>query len=168
MTKLGATSIQEIRLYGKQSGSDLLFWKQELKLDSQANYAQVLSDQSVEQSPISIAQKDDTLLECHGIASILILKSNGIVIRRLGGFLNPHKKGEHFISYDEILNVQVYEPGLSYGFLYFQLAGESVSTIEFMEAASSSNAITFTVKNSSEFEKVRILVLKNLVPVHSG
>jgi DNA-directed RNA polymerase subunit M/transcription elongation factor TFIIS len=176
MNKLGAASIQKVKIYGKQSGDDFPVWQQEFELNSPLLINNLPSINNVKASVLTTQNqasdivKDVILLECRGDATILTVKSEGVMIQRLGGLLSVHKKGERFIPYKNIINLQLHKPGtFSYGFIYFQIVGSQASGIKYMEAASDVDAVIFQNDKLSEFDKARFLVLENLnLPSHSS
>jgi DNA-directed RNA polymerase subunit M/transcription elongation factor TFIIS len=166
MTKLGASSIQKVKIYGKQSDSDFPTWDQEFKLQlaSQISHPQIPSAESrpiESKSSLSIAS-DKILIECHGTACALIVKQSGVVIRRLGGFLSVHAKGDRFVSYDDILNMQFHEASFPYSFIYLRITESSPNDIKVGEAASNPDAIVFAKEKVSNFDKARILISDNI------
>ena len=106
--------------------------------------------------------EDKTLLECNGNSTILIVKERGVLIRRLGGFMSAHMKGERFIAYNNIINIQIYpSTTLKYGFIYFQTIRSSISTIKYLEAASNPDAVIFYHDKQSEFDGAISLISEN-------
>lgn len=169
MSRLGAPSIQKVKIYGKQTDSDFPAWHQEFDLKSpqSTNDLPVASNAKgvslTTQIKPSNPTQDVILLECRGDATLLVVKTQGVLIKRSGGLLSTHSKGEKFIAYKSISNIQFHDSSaLSYGFIYFQLAGSPTSSIKYLEAASNPDAIVFYNDKLSEFNKARLLILENV------
>jgi hypothetical protein len=163
MNKLGAASISKVLIYGKNAGNEFPLWQNEFAL----NIIQTPLDLPVDALAIKVDEtrevQDAVLLECSGIAAILIVKTSGIIIRRLGGMLSVHSKGERFIAYKNIVNIHFQNPkGLAYGFIYFQLVGSTVSTIGYSEAASDQDSVPFVNVKLPDFDKARFLISENV------
>ncbi|MBD2134292.1 hypothetical protein H6F47_18090 [Sphaerospermopsis sp. FACHB-1094] len=160
--KLKAPSIKKVIIYGKQIGNDFPAWQQEFDFlntesvdDKSSN---TLSVEVIGQSK----SKNTTIYECQGDAVHLIIETDGVLIKRLGGLLASHPKGERFISYKNILKIQFHQSGrFTYGFLYFQLTN-SIENISYLEAASNPNAVVFFHDKLSEFEKARVFILDKI------
>lgn len=156
INKLKPPSINKVIIYGKQTGNDFPVWQQEFEL---------LNTQSLNKQPKALSteatkprvSKD---FECPGHLTTLVIKNNGVVIKRLGGFLCPHKKGERFILYSDIINIQFFgSTSYTLGFIYFQLADSPVN-LKHLEAASNQNSVVFYHDKLSEFDKAKIFVLE--------
>ncbi|BAY42220.1 hypothetical protein NIES2111_66160 (plasmid) [Nostoc sp. NIES-2111] len=162
INKLKAPSIEKVIIYGKQIGNDFPVWQQEFDfLNTQSFNDKQPKSLSGEVNKSSLC-KNTNVLECNGDATTLVIQTDGVVIKRLGKFLSTHTKGERFIAYSKILNVQFHNSGsLSYGFIYFQLAGFPID-IKYLEAASNQNTIVFFHDQLSEFDKAKSLVLEKI------
>ena len=144
LNKLEAASIRKVKIYGKQTGSDFPVWDQEFDLTSiQPTFTSNVTDDLQVISPVNKSRsfkvnEDKTLLECNGNSTILIVKERGVLIRRLGGFMSAHTKGERFIAYNNIINnIQIYpSTTLKYSFIYFQTIRSSISILKYLETAS--------------------------------
>ncbi|MDF5734903.1 MAG: hypothetical protein PUQ00_04180 [Nostoc sp. S13] len=158
INKLKPQSINKVIIYGKQTGNDFPVWQQEFDF---------LNTQSLNKQPKALSaeatkprvSKD---FECYGDATILALKNDGVLIKRLGKLFSSHTKGERFIAYRNILNIQFHNSGsLSYGFIYFQIAGSS-GNLKYLEAASNHDTVIFFHDKFSEFDKARFLILEKI------
>ncbi|MCC5634112.1 hypothetical protein LC613_42695 [Nostoc sphaeroides CHAB 2801] len=163
ISKLKARSIEKVIIYGKQTGNDFPVWQQEFDfLNTQSLNDKQQKTLSGEVTKPSISTRNTAILECNGDATTLAIKTDGVLIKRLGKFLSSHTKGERFIPYSNILNIQFHNSGsLSYGFIYFQLAG-SPGNIKYLEAASNQNTVVFFHEKFSEFDKARFLILEKI------
>ena len=156
INKLKPPSINKVIIYGKQTGNDFPVWQQEFELLN----TQSLNKQPKALSTESITPKVSKDFECHGHLTTLVIKNNGVIIKRLGGFLSPHKKGERFILYSDIINIQFLgSTSNTFGFIYFQLAGSPIN-LKYLEGASNQNSVVFYHDKLTEFDKAKIFVLE--------
>lgn len=108
--------------------------------------------------------KEQTLIECKGENGIIVLTNLKVIIKRMGGFLSPHKKGEKSILYTDISDFQYQKSTLiSMGYIYFQLSGLA-KEITLFEAGSSENAVTFLNDKLKDFDKVKEILVQKINP----
>lgn len=186
VVSLGVPSIRKMRIYGRKIGDKFPVWSQELDLQKTAvplpdveverqpdllNTSQVINPgknkvqtlpETNPREPLSV--KEEVLLECKGENGILVLTDTKVTIKRKGGFLSPHKKGEKHIPYGDIIDFQYNRSNLiSAGFIYFQLKGLS-KEINFLEANSLESAVTFVNERIKEFDKAREILVEKVNP----
>ena len=120
-----------------------------------------LKNKSQDEMPVV---KEQTLIECKGDNGIIILTNLKVIIKRMGGLLTPHKKGEKYIPYTDILDFQYQKSTLlSMGYVYLQLSGLS-KEITLFEASSSENAVTFLNEKLKDFDKVKETLVQKINP----
>jgi hypothetical protein len=186
---LEIASIRKLRVYGRKIGNESPAWSQEFDLSQtaaplsnvevehqseQLNISQISNSQKnsvqalTQTKPIEqLKVKEQVLLECKGENGILVLTDTKVTIKRNGGFLSPHKKGEKHIDYKDIINFYYHKSNLfSPGYIYFQLQGLP-KEINFFEANSIESAVTFLNEKIQDFDKAKEILVKKISPQKS-
>ncbi len=164
ISKLEVPSLEKVVICGKQNGNRFSVWQQEFNLLNNQSLSD--GDELLKSNPSNASEvkvpADSNIFECSGNAVTLIVRINGIIIKRTNAFLSSHANSERFIHYNNILNLQFYNSGvMTYGFIYFQLVG-SAESIKYLQAPSNQNATVFTHVKFNEFEKAKSLILEKI------
>lgn len=158
ISKLKPLSIEKVIIYGKQIGNDFPLWQQEFEFRSiQSSYKETKI------SPCEVSKPSAAKnYECHGDTKILILKTDGVLIKKLGKLVSSEANGENFISFNNILNIQFRNSSsFLYGFIYFQLAG-CPGHIKHIEAPYNHNTVVFIHDKFSEFDNAKFWILEKI------
>ena len=185
ITGLGIASVRILKIYGRQTGSTSPSWSHELNLQEESSP----SNHSVENQPslqstssqvgspeqpstvpqqtvqqAEVATGDQVILECKGEGGVLVLTETKAIIKRMGGFLSPYKKGETHILYSDILDFQYQRSNLiSVGYIYLHLSGLA-KEVTFLEANGSESAVTFLNEKVKDFDKAKEILTQKVNP----
>ena len=168
--RLAVESVETVKIGGRKLGSSTLSWSRELSLVEQFEHLdEIDTDRSVVQKDIELVLdrnisstevplSDSILVSCKGDGGVFEVFETHVVVRRKGGFLSVHKKGEKNIPYQSIVNFQYKRSTfVSPGYIYIATAGLD-EEINYWEAASNENALIFQNSYSSDFDKANSII----------